>query len=116
MTGTLVFNAIQFYGFHGMHKGEDLIGTYFTVQIEAQLKADFLSEAPNLQNSVNYEDLFKVLKTTFDMREDFIETVALNIHKALKKEFLQVAKWKVSVEKQNPLGKGHFNAQILIED
>jgi dihydroneopterin aldolase len=56
------------------------------------------------------------LKSTFQQREDLIETVALNIYKALKKQFVQVQKWTVNIEKQNPLGVGSFNPEFTIGD
>ena len=115
MTGTLIFNSIKLYGYHGIHKEEALVGTFFTITIKAVLKADFAKEVPNLENSVNYEALYNVLKNTFQQREDLIETVALNIYKALKKQFVQVQKWTVSIEKQNPLGVGSFNPKFVLE-
>lgn len=116
MTGTLIFNSIKLYGYHGIHKEEALVGTFFTITIKAVLKADFAKEVPNLENSVNYEALYNVLKNTFQQREDLIETVALNIYGALKKQFVQVQKLTVSIEKQNPLGMGSFNPEFTIGD
>ena len=115
MTGTLTFNNIKLYGYHGLHAEEARIGTYFIIHIKAVLKTDFASEKPILENSVDYEKLYKVFKKAFDQREDLIETVALNIYNALKKEFTQVEKWSVSIEKQNPLGVGNFNPEFIIE-
>ena len=115
MTGTLLFNSIKLYGYHGIHKEETLVGTFFTITVKAVLKADFAKELPNLENSVNYEALYNVLKSTFQQREDLIETVALNIYEALKKQFVQVQKWTVSIEKQNPLGVGSFNPKFVLE-
>jgi dihydroneopterin aldolase len=62
MTGTLIFNSIKLYGYHGIHKEEALVGTFFTITIKAVLKADFAKELPNLENSVNYEALYNVFK------------------------------------------------------
>jgi hypothetical protein len=42
--------------------------------------------------------------------------VALNIYEALKKQFQQVEKWRVGIEKQNPLGVGSFNPEFVLED
>lgn len=116
MTGTLLFNSIKLYGYHGIYKEEALVGTFFIVSIKAVLKVDFANELTNLENSVNYEELYQVLKNSFEQREDLIETVALNIYKALKKQFDQVQKWTVSIEKQNPLGVGGFNPVFCLED
>lgn len=116
MRGTLSFSNIKFYGFHGLHPEEAKVGTYFILNITAVLKTDFSNETPSLENSVDYEVLYSVLKTAFNKRENLIETVALNIYKALKNKFHQVEKWKVSIEKQNPLGVGGFNPEFSLEE
>jgi len=116
MTGTLTFNNIEFYGYHGLYEAEARIGTKFILHITAVLKADLSKETPNLDNSVNYETLFLLVKNTFAIREHLIESVALNIYNALKNEFLQVDKWRVSIEKQNPVGQVHFNPEFTVED
>ncbi len=115
MTGTLVINTIKFYGYHGLHKGEENVGTYYIINIKALLTADFDTENPTLKNSVDYEILYKVLKNAFNQREDLIETVAMNIYKALKNQFQQVEKWTVGIEKQNPLGVGSFNPEFCLK-
>jgi len=115
MTGTLTFDNIKLYGFHGLHAEESLIGTDFTIHIKARLSADFLKENPTLQNSVNYELLYQVLNETFSRREDLIETVALNIFKAMKSNFDQVGHWTIKIEKKNPLGAGNFNPVFEVE-
>lgn len=115
MRGTLSFSTIKLYGFHGLHAEEAKVGTYFIINIKAMLKTDFEKETPSLENSVDYEVLYEVLKTAFNQRENLIETVALNIYKALKNQFPQVEKWTVSIEKQNPLGVGGFNPEFCLE-
>ncbi|MFM9945701.1 MAG: dihydroneopterin aldolase [Bacteroidia bacterium] len=115
MTGTLVFSNIKFYGFHGLHPEEAKVGTYFIINIKAVLKTDFEKENPSLENSVDYEILYSVLKKAFDQRENLIETVALNIYTSLKNQFHQVEKWTVGIEKQNPLGVAGINPEFCIE-
>jgi len=115
MTGTLTFNNIEFYGYHGLYNEESIIGTKFIIHIKAVLKADFNTEVPTLTNSVNYEALFLLVQNTFAQREPLIESVVLNIYKALKNEFTQVKHWSVSMEKQNPLGQFHFNPCFTID-
>lgn len=116
MKGTLVFNNIKLYGYHGSHSEEALIGNYFNINITAILQTDFAAEKPDLSNSVNYEQLYTVVKTAFEYRESMIENVALNILQKLKAVFLQVDKWKISIAKTNPVGAGSFFPEFIIEE
>ena len=116
MTGTFTFNAIQLYGFHGVHPEEVKVGSCFYLDVKAVLKINLNEEKPTLINSIDYEQVYSVIKLVFDKREALIETVALNIYNALKDKFPQVEHWAISIKKQNPLGLSNFNPKFLIED
>ncbi|NUM31629.1 MAG: dihydroneopterin aldolase [Bacteroidetes bacterium] len=116
MKGTIAFNNIRLFGYHGSHSEEAMTGNFFTINITAHLKTDFAVEAPDLTNSVNYELLHSVVLKVFEFRESMIENVAINILKALKSEFPQVLSWKISISKTNPVGAGSFFPEFIIEE
>lgn len=116
MNVTLKFNNIKLYGYHGSHSEESLTGNYFLVNIDAKINSDFMISKPHLSNSVDYETLHKLVKKSFEKRENLIENVALNILCDLKKHFENVSYWKISVSKNNPVGDGSFTPSIVIEE
>jgi dihydroneopterin aldolase len=115
MISTLTFNNIKLYGYHGIYDVEVKVGCYFNIKIEAKLRVNFSSEQPTLDNTVNYEQLYSDVKIVFSKREDLIENAAINILYVLKSRFHQVEKWKVCIEKQNPLGAGVFSPEFCVE-
>ncbi len=116
MLATLNFENLSFYGYHGIHEEEALVGNLFTVSVKAQLNTDYRLERPSLSNTVDYEKLHASVKEAFSRREPLIESVALNIYAALSTQFPQVIKWEISVEKHNPLGAGTFNPRFCLSD
>jgi len=116
MKGTLQFKNLKFYGFHGTHAEEAIVGCFFYIDIKAVLITDFRMAQPNLSNSINYETLYPLLLSTFNQREDLIETVAINIYRAIKKEFKIIDNLVISICKENPLGYGNFNPCFILDD
>lgn len=116
MVGTLHFDNMVFYGFHGLYPSEVLTGTRFTISIKAEIPVDWGQQKPSLESTIDYENLYKVVQNTFSKREDLIEQVTLNIYNALSQGFPLVTKWLVRVEKENPLGKSGFNPAFQLSD
>ncbi|MCC6721458.1 MAG: dihydroneopterin aldolase [Bacteroidia bacterium] len=116
MRGTLLFNNIKLYGFHGSHSEELQIGNYFIINIKATLKNNFLSQIKSLNETIDYENLYESVKREFEKRENIIENVALNIIKVLITEFPQVDKWTLKISKENPTGTGSFYPEFVLEN
>lgn len=116
MKGTLLFNNLKFYGFHGTHPEEAMVGCFFYIDIKAEILTDFNKTKPSLANSLNYESLYPLLLSAFNRREDLIETVAINIYRAIKKEYKIIDRLVISIRKENPLGKGNFNPCFILDD
>lgn len=116
MKGTLQFNNLKFYGYHGTHAEEALVGCFFHIDIKAVLITDFRMSQPSLTNTINYETLHPLLLSAFNQREDLIETVAINIYKAIKKEFRFIDNLVITICKENPLGNGNFNPCFVLDD
>ena len=116
MKGTLQFNKLKFYGYHGTHAEEANVGCFFYIDIKAVLITDFTMAQPSLTNTINYETLYPLLLSAFNHKEDLIETVAINIYNAIKKEFRNIDQLIISIRKENPLGNGNFNPCFILDD
>ena len=116
MKGTLQFNNLKFYGYHGTHAEEAHVGCFFYIDIKAVIITDFRMAQPSFSNTINYETLYPLLLSTFNQREDLIETVAINIYIAIKKEFRNIDQLIIFICKENPLGNGNFNPCFILDD
>jgi dihydroneopterin aldolase len=108
--------GIKIYAFHGCFKEEAQIGTNFQVDVELDTDLSKPAETDNIDDAVNYQEVFSVIKEQMAIRSNLLENVAKRIVDALFDKFHTVDKIKLKVAKLNvPLG-GHIdNVAIQIE-
>ena len=116
MTATLSFERIRLYGYHGIHKEEQKTGNWFFIDIRAELSTGFDNRSVSLRNTIDYEALYRVLRSEFDRRQNLIEELTFHILSKLKSEFPMASKWTVSVEKADPLGVGSFHPRFTLSE
>lgn len=114
--GKIVVEGIKIYAYHGCFREEAVIGTNF--QIDVELDTDFSTPAnsDNIEDAVNYQAVFTVIKEQMAIRSNLLEHVSKRIMDELFKEFAAVEKIKLKVSKLNvPLG-GHIdNVAVQVE-
>jgi dihydroneopterin aldolase len=115
--GKIFVEGIKIYAFHGCFKEEADIGTNFQVDVvlDSDLSKPALSD--DINDAVNYQAVFTVIKEQMAIRSNLLENVAKRISDTLFNEFPTVANIKLKVSKLNvPLG-GHIdNVAIQIEN
>lgn len=92
-------NDIRIYAYHGCLPEEALIGGNYTVDIH--ITTDFSAAAmhDNLNETIDYVRVSKVVHAQMAIRSKLIEAVALRMIKALKVEFRNAQKVTVRVTK-----------------
>lgn len=74
----LVLKNMVFYGYHGAFAAEKELGQRFEVDVELHL--DFKSAAADLELSVNYVEVYTLVKEIVEEREfNLLETLAETI-------------------------------------
>ena len=114
--GKIFVEGIKIYAYHGCFKEETTIGTNF--QVDVELDTDFTkpAQSDNIQDAVNYQAVFTVIKEQMAISSHLLEHVSKRIMDALFDEFPTVERIKLKVSKLNvPLG-GHIdNVAVQIE-
>lgn len=100
--GWIIIEGMKFYAFHGHYEAEKIIGTYF--QVDLHIKADCLKAAvsDNLNDALNYHEVFLLVQTEMGKKSNLIENVANRILNSLFEKFPQIKKAKIKVSKLNP--------------
>jgi len=88
------------------------MGNPFVVNLEVTID-DFDSQDDNIQDTVNYEDLYNICASEMEKTQKLLETVALNIINRLKKEFPQVLDGEVTIEKIGPQLGGKVDKAVI---
>ncbi len=115
--GKIFVEGIKIYAFHGCFKEEADIGTNFQVDVELDSDLSIPALSDDINDAVNYQAVFTVIKEQMAIRSNILENVAKRITETLFQDFPEVTKVKLKVSKLNvPLG-GHIdNVAIQMEN
>lgn len=102
MTSDILLSGMEFYALHGCFAEEKIIGTRFRVDLK--LSANVLSAAQqdDLSNTINYQAVYKEVKTIMDQPVNILETLTYKILMMIKEKFPKVVHSEVTVYKLNP--------------
>ncbi len=93
---------VEFFAFHGFYPEERSSGHYFLVTIDAWYKRSPNTDTENISNTINYENLFLILKQEMEATKLLIESVAECIVTKTFKISPQITKVNVSIKKKSP--------------
>ncbi|WP_276361042.1 dihydroneopterin aldolase [Daejeonella sp. H1SJ63] len=93
--------GVRFFAYHGFYPEEQLLGTEFMLDIEAETEV-FGSGDDEISNTVNYERLFQIASEEMNVPRKLIETVAHSILDKIRHEFLAVQMIRVKIRKMYP--------------
>lgn len=99
---TIGLEGVQFNAAIGVHPEEKILGNNFLVDFEVAFKNTKQPETDNLNDTINYCDLYAILETEFKKQADLLETVAQNIldQTLINYPFLRCI--KIKIKKLNP--------------
>ncbi len=114
--GKIFVEGIKIYAYHGCYKEETAIGTNFLINVELDVDLEKPSQTDNIEDTVNYQSVFTVVKEQMAIPSKLLEHVSKRIIDALMEKFITVDKIKLKVAKLNvPLG-GHIeNVAVEME-
>jgi len=88
--------------FHGVNPQEQAVGSMFIINIRLKVVIDKAVESDNVDDTINYAEVFSLMKEEMMIPSKLIENVAGRIAKRIMKTFPQVEMVDISVTKQNP--------------
>jgi dihydroneopterin aldolase len=100
--GTIKLKNIRTFSFHGCLEEEGKIGSDYTVDLEVKSDLKKSSLSDDLQDTVDYVHLNKIVVEEMNIRAKLLEHVAHRIIVRTFKEIPSVSRIKVAVSKINP--------------
>jgi dihydroneopterin aldolase len=98
---TISLNNVRFRAYHGVHPDERQKGNDFVVNMQVCYIAGHKAII-SLDDTIDYAILFEIINTTMQQPVDLLETLAQTIANNVHRQFPQVKKVTVEVEKLNP--------------
>lgn len=95
----ILLDDIILFGYHGVHSFENEVGTNFQISIKIDID-DIPIKV--LDDTVDYEKVFLLVKEEFNKTEQLLEVLADRIIKAISTHFHQIIQIEISIKKLNP--------------
>ncbi len=100
--GKILLEKMEFYAYHGHFKEEQKIGGKYLVDLELETNFDGAVQHDELDGTVNYAEVYELVKNEMEIKSKLIEHLAGRILKVLLREFKTIKWARVKVSKVNP--------------
>jgi dihydroneopterin aldolase len=100
--GKILLEGMEFFAYHGHYKEEQVIGTKFIVELEMEFETAEAEHSDHLDDTVNYQEVYQVVKREMEINGHLLESVARRILDSVKKYFPQIRFLQVKIAKINP--------------
>jgi dihydroneopterin aldolase len=113
---TIELRRMEFFAYHGHLPEERLLGNYFYVDVTANADLSKAIETDCLDDTVNYQQIYDVVRREMEIPSRLLEHAAGRIVKALYAEVPGIRQLSVKVTKRNPFlgGKTKSSAVQII--
>ncbi len=109
----ILLEEMEFYAYHGHFKEEQLIGNRFIVNLEVETDTSKAEETDNLQDTVNYQEVYQVVKESMSAKSHLLEHLSRRILNALFRHFPAIRHIRIRVSKMNPPMGGQMKSVSL---
>lgn len=105
---------MEFYAFHGHFKEEQIVGNKFLIDLTLEVDLKKASETDRLEDTVDYQVAFKIVKDEMDKKSNLMESIGKRILDSIYTKLEGVEKATVRIRKMNPPMGGHINSVAVV--
>jgi len=116
MNGKVALEGLEFHAYHGVYPQERSSGNKF--EVDVTVETEFLHTAfqDDLAGTINYEDLYALVKKEMDKPSKLLETVGHAIAEKILQSFDSAVQAQVKISKFNPpIGGVCRKASVVVE-
>jgi 7,8-dihydroneopterin aldolase/epimerase/oxygenase len=116
MTGKVILEGLEFHAYHGVYPHERSSGNKFEIDVIVDTRFSDSAFQDDLNGTINYEDLYTLVKEEMDKPSKLLETVVNNIGERILEEFKEAVGVQVKLSKFNPpIGGVCRKATVMVE-
>ena len=108
--GVVSIHNLRIYGYHGCLPEEAVIGTNYRLDIHVHVDFNQAAETDNLELTVDYVVINKIVKEQMAIRSNLIEAVCKRIINKIKERYPAAEKVEVTLAKINPPANGDIES------
>ena len=116
MRGKIELEGLEFHAYHGVYPHERSSGNKFEVDIIVETEFKEAAFQDDLSGTINYEDLYALVKNEMDKPSKLLETVGHAIAEKILASFGSAINVEVKISKFNPpIGGVCKKASVVVE-
>ena len=106
-----------FHAYHGVMEQERIVGNSYRIDLRLFLDLRKAIESDRIEDTLNYVDIFNLVKDEMSIPSQLLEHVAGRIVQKIKIKHPNISKVKIRLAKINPPIEGEIQeAAIIISD
>ena len=102
MQNKIFLEGLRIYAYHGVIEQERKVGAYFLIDLEVETNFSSAMQSDVLSGTINYADLYDIVKREMAIPSRLIEQVAGRIVNAILVEHSAVQSIRIKIIKENP--------------
>lgn len=114
MKNSIRLNNMKFYAFHGIMEHEKKIGNTFIVNLDLFTDLSKASETDELSDTVNYAEIYEIVKAEMEIPSNLLEHVAGRILRKIKQQFPVIENVEICLSKENPPMSGEIESAAVL--
>ncbi|MDO4462086.1 MAG: dihydroneopterin aldolase [Bacteroidia bacterium] len=87
MIATIELDKIELWAYHGCYEQEQVVGNRYEIDIKLMVDIDKAVETDNVQDALNYVEVYEIVKEEMAKTQHLVESVATNIGKSIRNRF-----------------------------
>ena len=100
--GIIELEGMEFKAYHGCLPQEKVRGNNFIVDFRGELDLSTAAESDNLDDTLNYADIYDIVSEEMSIPSELLENVAGRIVKSIAARFPQLESFSIRVSKSKP--------------
>ena len=114
MKSSIRLNKMKFYAFHGVMEQEQKVGNTYMIDLKLYADLSKASETDNLQDTINYAEIYNIVKTEMEIPSQLLEHVAGRILRKIKTAFPLIKKVEICLAKERPPMGGEVESAAVV--
>lgn len=98
----IILQNVKIYGYHGVLPEENIVGTYYILNLELGVDIWKAAESDDLNDTVSYAEINEILHQEMKTPSKLIEHVAGRIITKIEQQFPEISGIKLRIMKTSP--------------
>ena len=114
MKSLIRLNKMKFYAFHGVMEQEQKVGNTYMIDLKLYADLSKASETDNLDDTINYAEIYNIVKAEMEIPSKLLEHVAGRILRKIKTAFSGIEKVEICLAKERPPMGGEVESAAVV--